>query len=49
MQQPKHPCQNCIYFKTCGETTRTAPCAGRQTKTDAKKAKEKNNDGSTKF
>ena len=32
MQQPKYPCRNCIYFKACGETTRTMPCKGRQTK-----------------
>lgn len=33
----KHPCQGCIYFKACGETTRTAPCYGRKTKRDIKK------------
>lgn len=33
------PCQGCIYFKTCGEHTRTMPCDGRRTKTDVKKEK----------
>lgn len=28
----KYPCRNCVYFKTCGENTRTEPCKGRQTK-----------------
>ena len=34
---PKHPCINCIYFKACGETTRTMPCEGRMTKSEKKK------------
>lgn len=29
---PKHPCQGCVYYKVCGESTRTAPCYGRMTK-----------------
>jgi hypothetical protein len=37
MKQPKHPCINCIYFKACGETTRTMPCKGRMTKSEKKK------------
>lgn len=28
----KHPCQNCKYFKVCGNTNRTVPCLGRETK-----------------
>ena len=32
---PKHPCIGCIYFKACGENTRTAPCNGRMTKSEA--------------
>lgn len=28
---PKHPCQGCVYFKVCGENTRTEPCYGRMT------------------
>lgn len=28
----KHPCINCKYKKVCGESTRTAPCNGRETK-----------------
>ena len=35
--QPKHPCINCIYFKACGDTTRTMPCNGRMTKSEKKK------------
>lgn len=35
----KHPCQGCIYFKVCGETTRTEPCYGRKTKREAKAEK----------
>ena len=30
-KMPKHPCQACVYFKVCGETTRTKPCYGRMT------------------
>jgi hypothetical protein len=37
MKQPIHPCINCIYFKACGETTRTMPCEGRMTKSEKKK------------
>lgn len=36
MNQPIHPCINCIYFKACGETTRTMPCEGRMTKSEKK-------------
>ena len=32
----KHPCQGCVYFKVCGENTRTEPCNGRKTKTQKK-------------
>ena len=32
MKQPKYPCRNCIYFKACGDNTRTTPCKGRMTK-----------------
>jgi hypothetical protein len=34
---PKHPCQGCIYYKVCGESTRTAPCHGRVTKRERRK------------
>ena len=37
----KHPCQGCIYFKQCGETTRTMPCAGRKTKSEKKREEKK--------
>ena len=40
----KRPCQGCVYFKACGESTRTMPCAGRMTKSQQKKeAKNDNN------
>ncbi|MBO7695399.1 MAG: hypothetical protein J6T10_22470 [Methanobrevibacter sp.] len=29
---PKHPCVNCKYFNTCGNTNRTVPCNGRELK-----------------
>ena len=35
----KHPCQGCVYYKACGNTARTEPCKGRQTKTEQKKNK----------
>lgn len=35
---PKRPCIGCVYFAVCGETTRTQPCDGRQTKTSKKEA-----------
>ena len=28
----KHPCQGCVYYNVCGESTRTMYCAGRRTK-----------------
>ena len=39
MNQPKHPCINCIYFEACGETTRTMHCEGRMTKSEKKNDK----------
>ena len=39
MKTVKHPCQGCVYFKTCGETNRTVPCKGRKTKSELKKEK----------
>ena len=35
----KYPCQNCIYFKVCGENTRTMPCDGRKTKSEERNGK----------
>ena len=32
----KYPCQNCIYYKACGSSTRTEPCKGRKTKREVK-------------
>ena len=37
MKKVTHPCIGCIYFKACGETTRTMPCEGRKTKSEKKK------------
>lgn len=36
----KYPCKGCVYFNTCGESTRTAPCEGRKTKREVKRAKD---------
>ena len=33
------PCLSCIYYKLCGESTRTQFCAGRKTKKEIKKEK----------
>ena len=41
MKNVKNPCQGCIYFKACGETTRTMPCYGRKTKSQKKKENKK--------
>ena len=38
-KMPKHPCQGCVYYKSCGESTRTEPCYGRMTKRE-KRAKD---------
>ena len=37
----KHPCRNCVYFKVCGDNTRTEQCNGRQTKREKKKEERK--------
>lgn len=39
MADVKHPCQGCVYFNACGESTRTEPCAGRMTKRERKHKK----------
>lgn len=39
---PKYPCVGCIYFKVCGDATRTMPCNGRATKSEKKKEDKKN-------
>ena len=28
----KYTCRNCKYFNTCGSTSRTQPCEGRELK-----------------
>lgn len=35
-KMPKYPCRGCIYFKACGDNSRTHPCEGRQTKSQKK-------------
>ena len=35
---PKHPCQSCVYYRVCGESTRTEPCNGRMTKRELKES-----------
>lgn len=37
----KHPCQGCIYYKVCGNSNRTMPCAGRVTKSQKKEEMKK--------
>lgn len=39
MKMPKKPCLGCIYFKVCGDTTRTKECKGRETKREQKRGK----------
>lgn len=39
MKNIKYPCRGCVYFKTCGDSTRIVPCAGRKTKSEIKKEK----------
>ena len=34
----KHPCQGCVYYNECGESTRIMYCAGRMTKRQRKSA-----------
>lgn len=36
-RQVQYPCRNCVYYKTCGESMRTAPCDGRKTKRELRK------------
>lgn len=36
----KRPCVGCVYYTACGNTNRTMPCNGGQTKSE-KKRKEK--------
>lgn len=37
MKSVIHPCQNCKYFKACGNSNRTIPCKGRELKDKKKK------------
>lgn len=40
-QSVKHPCNNCVYFKVCGDASRTELCNGRKTKLDSKRERRK--------
>ena len=40
MKTVKKPCISCVYFATCGNTTRTEPCKGRETKSEKKRKKQ---------
>lgn len=40
-----HPCQNCKYFKACGNSNRTMPCVGRETKNGSRSDIKKNKKG----
>lgn len=31
-KEVQYPCRSCVYFHTCGDSMRTAPCEGRKTK-----------------
>lgn len=31
-REVQYPCRNCVYYATCGESTRTMPCDCRKTK-----------------
>ena len=44
-RQVVHPCQNCKYFKACGNSNRTMPCAGRETKNGSRSNIKKNKKG----
>lgn len=35
-REVQFPCRNCIYFRTCGDSMRTAQCDGRKTRSQAK-------------
>ena len=39
-RMPIHPCQGCVYYKVCGESTRTSPCYGRMTERERRKDNE---------
>ena len=41
MKNVKKPCINCVYFATCGSTTRTEACNGRETKSEQKNKRRK--------
>jgi hypothetical protein len=39
-REVQKPCIGCVYYAACGSTTRTAPCDGRKTKSEAKEEAE---------
>lgn len=34
----KYPCRGCVYFKSCGDSSRTELCKGRVTKRELDRA-----------
>ena len=39
-RQVQKPCIGCVYYPTCGSSTRTAPCEGRKTKREVQRNEE---------
>lgn len=37
----QYPCRNCVYYKVCGENTRTEKCDGRMTKSERKERRKR--------
>lgn len=38
---PRYPCRSCVYFKVCWNSNRREFCAGRKTKRQQKREKQK--------
>lgn len=38
-REVQYPCRGCVYYAVCGESTRTAPCDGRLTKSQSRKGR----------
>ena len=36
-REVQKPCVGCVYYVTCGSSTRTMPCNGRKTKSEFRK------------
>jgi len=33
----QYPCRGCVYYRVCGDSMRTMPCKGRETKSEKKR------------